>query len=158
MNLFTKGVHKQKIKQMQKAINIYKNAEYSSIYTTIAFVETLFIMIEGGIWTIYDPKLISEYLFVKYLIEGLSMLVMYGFMVILINKSRKECENKKIITGESLGSRITVISQNIGYISPVICLLAWIVTIPGIQLCYKIGTLILGVILALIIFCVKPNE
>lgn len=129
-----------KEKQRVKNINALKNTEYSSIYSLLSFLASTILLFTNTF---------MENTMLKNIVEVLILFIMVVVCNILIGAARKKCE----VEGEKYRSFesgvIVKMATNLGYLSPVVCVIGWVVTIEGIGLEFKI---FLTVSLATVVF------
>lgn len=155
MNRNSKGIKQNKERDFRKMMNACKNSEYSGIYTVASFVITIVLVMIGEIWDLFS--LPSSFDDIRILVELSFIVMMFLFTNFKTKKAKKNIESKKFFEKETEHSRIVKIAENIGYISPLVCVLTWVLTWVS-EPEWKIFYSGLIMILIFIVTLVKPVE
>ncbi len=134
-----KQMNAEKEKRDIKNINALKNTEYSSVYSLVSFLASLFLLFTNGFM---DDGIL------KNIVELIVILGMMVMCYVLTAHARKKCEREGEKYRSSEADLIVKMATNIGYLSPVICVIGWGVTLKGFELPSKIFFVICITILA----------
>lgn len=144
------GIEKEK--QRKKNINALKDTEYSSIYSLVSFLASTILVYTNAFMEKTALKVIIEFM------------VLCGMVIVchnLITSARKKCEKEGQKYRSCESGLMVKIATNIAYLSPVVCVAGWVVTLNGLELAWKI---FLMLVIAIIVFLViqipwsQPNN
>lgn len=121
------GVEKEN--QRKKNINALKDTEYSSAYSLVSFLTSTILIYTNAFMEESTLKIIVEFI------------VLCGMVVvcdILIASARKKCEKEGEKNRSYECGVLVKLATNIGYLSPIVCFVGWVVTMEGLELGWKI--------------------